>query len=87
MRQIRDSVRAEVPPFIKSAPLGEDFAHILLFRCLSCEEPVILFVLDSQGNLEAVDNRAFDVRCKCGWNGNLTAFAAVRHWVERWDRL
>lgn len=57
------------------------YAHILLFLCLQCMEPVIVTVLGKEETDGKFIWEAFDVRFKCGWLKRLSGIVAFRHHV------
>jgi hypothetical protein len=60
------------------------FVHVVLFKCPGSGEPLTATFLSSKKNLEEVDSHSFNVRCSCGWSGNLFGIAKINSWVEKW---
>jgi hypothetical protein len=40
-----------------------------------------------QRNLEPADGHTFDLRCACGWSGEMLGWMASRHWVDLGEYL
>jgi hypothetical protein len=65
--------------------LTAPFLHVLVFECPRCFGPVCLPTLHSAANLESVDAERYNLRCSCGWNGNLPGIQARKHFVDSWN--
>ena len=39
------------------------YAHLLLFRCKQCDEPVAVPVMGQARNFEEIDGHTYDVKC------------------------
>jgi hypothetical protein len=63
----------------------DQFAHVFLFRCSACHGALTTVCFNSESNLESADANVFRPTCDCGWEGELTGFMAVRHWVQPWE--
>ena len=63
------------------------YAHLLLFRCRQCNEPVAVPVLGQARNLEEIDGHTYDVKCRCGWSESLLGVEAIAHWVVPWEAV
>jgi hypothetical protein len=63
------------------------YAHLLLFRCRQCDEPVAVPVIGQASNLEEIDGHAYDVKCRCGWAESLLGVEAIAHWVVPWEAV
>ena len=61
------------------------YAHLLLFRCNQCNEPVAVPVMGQARNLEEIDGDTYDVKCRCGWSESLLGVEALAHWVVAWE--
>jgi DNA-directed RNA polymerase subunit N (RpoN/RPB10) len=65
---------------------GSKFAHLLLFRCPECGEPIATACASYFANLEEVDARQFSAHCSdCDKAFDMLGIQAVRHWVDPWD--
>ena len=73
---------AQLPLGIFDLGMTEIYAHFFLFRCSACHGYLAAVCSSSQSNLEPADSHILDLRCQCGWTGELPGFAAMRHWVE-----
>ena len=62
-----------------------DYAHLLLFRCKQCDEPVAVPVMGQARNLEEIDGDTYDVKCRCGRSESLLGVEALAHWVVSWE--
>jgi hypothetical protein len=63
----------------------KSFAHVVVFKCPGSGDPIGASFLSDSRNLEEVDARAFNVRCDCGWKGELLGINRVNGWVENWN--
>jgi hypothetical protein len=61
------------------------YAHIILFACKSCNNPLPISVMSAARNLEIIDADTFDVQCECGWTKEFLGVEAIRHWVTEWE--
>ena len=61
------------------------YAHLLLFRCKQCNEPVAVPVIGQARNLEEIDADTYDVKCRCGRSEYLLGVRALAHWVVAWE--
>jgi hypothetical protein len=61
------------------------YAHLLLFRCKQCNEPVAVPVMGQARNLEEIDGDTYAVKCRCGWSESLLGVEALAHWVVAWE--
>ena len=64
---------------------SEPFVHVLLFQCPSCGDPLTAAIATGERNPEEADAHSFDMKCNCGWAGNLMGLLAKRHWVDTWS--
>ena len=64
------------------ATASELYAHFFLFRCARCEGYLAAVCSSPQSNLEPADAHRFNLRCSCGWSGELLGCGAIRHWVD-----
>jgi hypothetical protein len=62
----------------------ETYAHFFLFKCSACHGYLASVCSSSQSNLEPTDSHVFNLRCQCGWTGEL---AALRYWVELGEHI
>jgi hypothetical protein len=60
------------------------FAHVVLFKCPSSKHPIGTSFLSNKKNLEEVDSHSFQLRCECGWAGEMLGISRVKSWVEVW---
>ena len=66
-------------------PLVKDsFAHVLLFACPQCGNPLASACASLEKNLEVADAHWFNPDCPCGWTGPVIGVEAVKHWIETW---
>ncbi len=66
------------------AEIPEAFVHVLLFECSKCGCPVAAAVASVNRNVEEVDASSIELRCSCGWSGNVLGVEARKHWVQPW---
>lgn len=61
------------------------YAHVLLFECPECTQPIAVCNLNQERNLEAVDAQEIDIVCfECNSPAVVLAATAKRHLVQRW---
>ena len=61
------------------------YAHVLLFECPECTQPIAVCDLNQERNLEAVDAQEIDIVClECYSPAVVLAATAKRHLVQRW---
>ena len=65
----------------------EVYAHFFLFVCPLCGNFLGSVCSSAQRNLEPADSHVFSLACHCGWTGEKSGFAALRHWVELGEHL
>jgi len=65
-------------------PVTESFAHVLLFACPKCGNPLASACATTRRNLEVADAHWFNPHCPCGWSGSVIGVHALKHWVEPW---
>jgi hypothetical protein len=63
------------------------FAHVLLFRCKECREPLTTCAISEDRGLEKIDATPFDLGCKCGSVKTYLGMEAVRRWVTPWKNV
>jgi hypothetical protein len=63
----------------------KSFAHVVVFKCPGSGDPIGASYLSNSKNLEEVDAHAFEVKCDCGWKGELLGINRVNCWVENWE--
>lgn len=61
------------------------YAHLLLFRCKRCHEPVAVPITTQARNLEEIDGETYNVKCRCGRLERLLGVEALAHWVVPWE--
>jgi hypothetical protein len=66
-------------------PANEQYAHVLLFACPRCGNPVTTSCTSTKKNLEIAEARWHRPHCHCGWTGSLSGVTAIKHWVEPWS--
>lgn len=64
---------------------SELFAHVLLFRCPNCREPISSVSMSTHRSLEQIDSSQVEVKCDCAWSGEMIGGAATRHLVFDWN--
>ena len=63
------------------------YAHILLFACPDCNQPIAISHLDEERNLEGVDGQTLQIACShCNSCAGVLGATAKRHLVQRWER-
>jgi hypothetical protein len=62
----------------------DSYAHVLLFACPKCGNPLASACASTWKNLEIADAHYFNPHCPCGWTGPVIGVEAVKHWVEVW---
>ena len=64
----------------------EVFLHMLLYDCPQCGFPVWARIWSGESNLEEIDARELEVKCKCRWTGRILGVSAKRHLVDRQNK-
>jgi hypothetical protein len=64
----------------------EVFLHMLLYECPQCGFPVWARIWSGESNLEEIDARELEVKCKCRWRGRFLGVSAKRHLVDRQNK-
>jgi hypothetical protein len=62
----------------------DSYAHVLLFACPQCGNPLAAACASTEKNLEVADGHWFNPHCHCGWTGSVIGVQALKHWVEPW---
>jgi len=64
----------------------EMFLHMLLYECPQCGSPMWATISSRESNLEEIDARELEVKCKCRRTGRVLGVSAKRHLVDRQNR-
>ena len=61
------------------------FVHVLVFQCPKSGDPICELTLRPERSLEESHVVPFNVKCSCGWQGQMLGVNARMHWVEAWS--
>ncbi|MGB2632434.1 MAG: hypothetical protein WAM58_00730 [Candidatus Acidiferrum sp.] len=65
--------------------IDQQFAHVLLFSCPQCGNPLASACASTKRNLEQAEAHWFNPHCHCGWTGDVIGVTSIKHWVEPWQ--